>query len=439
MRVRGDRAGERALGPWRSWALVVGSAIGSAIFLMPAVLAPYGGLGLVTWAVAGLGALFVALMFANLSRLVTAVGGPFAYARAGFGDFAGFLIAWGYWINLWSACAAIAIAFTSYLGVLIPAVAASSVLSAGIGLMLIWSLVVINILGVKEAGVVGLVTTILKLIPLFFIGLIGLFFVQRSTLPPLNPGRGSSLGLFASSFALTFWTFVGFEAITVPTEDVADQQKTIPRALVTGIITVTVVYLLVALAVMGIVPNAELKASTSPLADAGRGIAGSLAATLVAVGALVSTLGCINCTLLACGQTAMAAGRAGVFPERFQRLTRHRTPGFSLVVAGVLMSALLLLNYSKGLVGAYTFIILIATLTTVVPYAFCAMASLVLARPRRLWESAVAAVSFLVCMWVIASATHETVYWTFLLLMAGLPIYVVVTRKSSSATRSGPV
>jgi basic amino acid/polyamine antiporter, APA family len=423
---------ERALGPWRSWALVVGSTIGSAIFLMPAVLAPYGGLGLASWAVAGLGALFVALMFASLSRRVTAVGGPYAYARAGFGDFAGFLIAWGYWITCWSACAAIAIAFTSYLGVLIPAVAASPVLSAGIGLILIWSLVVINILGVKEAGVVGLVTTMLKLIPLLFIGIIGLFFVQRSILPPLNPGTGSSLGLFASSFALTFWTFVGFEVVTVPAEDVADQQNTIPRALVTGIMTVTVVYLLVALAVNGIVPNAELKVSASPLADAGRRIAGNLAGTLVAVGAMVSTLGCINCTVLACGQTAMAAGRDGVFPARFQRLSRYRTPGFSLVVAGVLMSALLLLNYSKGLVGAYTFIILIATLTSVVPYAFCAMASLVLAPPRRLRESAVAVVSFLVCMWVIASATYETVYWTFLLLIAGLPIYVVVTRRSRS-------
>ena len=405
--------------------------------MMPAVLAPYGGLGLLSWAVAALGALCVALTFASLSRRVTVVGGPYAYARAAFGEFGGFLIAWSYWITLWSVCPAIAIAFTSYLGVLIPAVAASPVLSAAIGLTVIWSLVAINILGVKEAGIVGLVTTILKLIPLLFIGLVGLFFVHKSTLPPLNPGTGSSLGLFASSFALTFWTFVGFEGITVPAEDVTDQQKTIGRALVTSIVTVAVVYLLVAFAVMGIVPHAQLTASTSPLADAGRGIAGSAAGTLVAVGALVSTLGCINCTMLACGQTAMAAGRNGVFPERFQRLTRHRTPGFSLVVAGVLMSALLLLNYSKGLVGAYTFIILIATLTTVVPYAFCAMASVVLAHHRRFGESAVAVVSFLVCMWVIASATQDTVYWTFLLLMSGLPVYVFVTRKSTTG-RVGP-
>ncbi len=426
---------ERALGPWRSWAAVVGSIIGSAIFMMPAVLVPFGGLGLVSWAVAGLGAVVVALMFANLSRRVTGGGGPYAYTRAGLGDFAGFLIAWGYWITNWSGAAAIAISFTSYLGAMIPMVGASPLLSAASGLLLIWALVGINLLGVKEAGVVGLITTVLKLLPLVAIGTVGLFFVERSTLPPMNPGGGSSLRLFASSFALTFWTFTGLEIITVPAEDVDDPARTIPRALILGTITTTIVYLLVAFAVMGIVPAAQLAVSSSPLADAGGRIAGHWGAMAVSLGALVSTLGCLNFCLLAAGHTAMAAGRDGVFPNRFQRQTRHNTPGFSLVTAGVLTSALLLLNFSKGLVGAYTFIILLSTLTSVVPYGFCAMAGLVLqrqadegGRQRRFREAVISVVAFLVCMWVIASSGQETVYWGFLLLMAGLPVFVMVTR-----------
>ncbi len=425
---------ERALGPWRSWALVVGSIIGSAIFMMPAVLVPFGMLGLISWAAAGIGAIFIALMFANLSRRVIGVGGPYAYTREGLGEFAGFLIAWGYWIAQWASCAAIAVSFTSYLGAMFPAVAANPLLSAGSGLLMIWSLVVINVLGVKEAGIVGLITTILKLLPLAAIGIVGLFFVERSVLPPMNPGSGSALTLFASCFALTFWTFVGLEAVTVPTEDIVDQRKTIPRALVLGTLTTLVVYLLVAFVVMGIVPAAQLKLSTSPLADAGAMLAGHWGAMLVSAGALVAALGCINCTLLVIGQTAMAAARAGVFPDRFQSLNRHGTPTFSLVVAGVLISTLLLLSFSKGLVGAYTFIILIATLTTVIPYAFCAMSSLLLARPTDagnrplLRESVIAIVAFVVSMWVIASSGQETVFWGFLLLMAGLPVFVAVTR-----------
>ena len=424
----------RVLGPWRSWALVVGSMIGSAIFMMPAVLVPFGMLGLVSWAAAGVGAIFVAFMFANLSRRVTGVGGPYAYTRAGLGEFAGFLIAWGYWIAQWSSCAAIAVGFTSYLGAVFPVVAANPLLSAGCGLAMIWILVAVNVMGVKEAGIVGLITTVLKLLPLAAIGIVGLFFVDRDILPPMNPGSGSSLGLFASCFALTFWTFVGLEAVTVPTEDVVDQDKTIPRALILGTLTTLVVYLLVAFIVMGIVPAAQLQASTSPLADAGVMLAGYWGGIVIAVGAMVSTLGCINCALLVTGQTAMAAARAGVFPKRFELLNRHGTPAFSLVVAGILMSALLLLNFSKGLVGAYTFMILISTLTTVIPYAFCAMSSLRLVREipaterSSVKESAIAIVAFIVSMWVIATSGQETVFWGFLLLMAGLPVFVAVTR-----------
>ena len=420
--------------------MVVGSIIGSAIFMMPAVLVPFGLLGLVSWAVAGVGAIFVALMLANLSRRVAGAGGPYAYTRAGFGEFAGFMIAWGYWIAQWVSCAGIAVAFTSYLGAMIPGVGATPLLSIGCGLLMIWGLVAINVLGVKEAGIVGLVTTVMKLLPLAAIGIVGLFFVEPSTLPPMNPGSGNALSLFASSFALTFWTFVGLEAVTVPSEDVVDQHKTIPRALVLGTLTTLVVYLLVAFVVMGIVPAAQLEASSSPLADAGSRLAGHWGAMLVSAGALVSTLGAINCGLLVAGQTAMAAARSGVFPERFKRLNRHGTPTFSFVTAGVLISALMLLNFSKGLVGAYTFIVLIATLTTVVPYAFCAMAGLLLAprtgdgeRRRWSWESVVAVVAFVVSIWVIASSGSDTVFWGFLLLMAGLPVYVLVTRYRNNA------
>ncbi|TFH66830.1 MAG: amino acid permease [Gemmatimonadales bacterium] len=212
-------------------------------------------------------------------------------------------------------------------------------------------------------------------------------------------------------------------------------ERTIPRALIFGTLTVAAIYLLVAFAVMGIVPPDQLAASSSPLTDAGIRIAGSWGGLLVSVGALVSTFGALNSALLVTGQTAMAAARDGLFPDRFQRMTRHHTPGFSFIAAGVLISALLIMNYTKGMVGAYTFVLLIATLTIVVPYAFSSMAALVLEMAegktggvRRWRENIVAVLSFGVCMWVMASAGAETVYWGFLLLMAGVPVYVVVTR-----------
>jgi len=428
----------RALGPWRSWALVVGGSIGSAVFMMPAILAPFGGLGLLSLAAGGIGALFVALTLGNLSRRVTSSGGPYAYARAGFGDFGGFLIAWGYWISLWTACAGMAIGFSAYLGSIIPAVAASPALAILAALTLIWSLVATNIAGVRESGIVGLVTTILKLLPLVAIGTVGLWFVEVETLPPMNPGSGNSIYLFASAFALTFWNYVGIESATVPAEDVVDSKTTISRALVLGTLTVTGVYLLVAFAVMGIIPASELASSESPLADAGTRIAGYWGGMFISIGALISIAGALNITVLCAGQTAMAAARDSVFPAIFCKMNSRNTPGLSYIIVGLLVTAMILMNYSKGMVGAYKFIILIATLTAVIPYGFAAMAALLLdvhdhhvRRARRIREAIVAIIAFLVCMWVIATTGQESVYWVFLLLMGGMPVYVVVTRNKN--------
>ena len=113
---RVSRESNRSLGFWRSWSLVVGGTIGSAVFMMPAVMAPYGGIGLLSLVFATLGAVCVALMFATLARRVTLTGGMYAYTRAGLGDFAAFLVAWSGWISFWVMCAAIAIGFVAYLG-----------------------------------------------------------------------------------------------------------------------------------------------------------------------------------------------------------------------------------------------------------------------------------------------------------------------------------
>lgn len=426
----------RPLGFWRCWGLVVGGAIGSAVFMMPAVMAPYGGLGLLSLAFATVGAMCVALMFGALARRVTSSGGMYAYTRAAFGDFAAFLVAWSAWISMWVACAALAIGFIAYLGVVVPAVASNPVLGASSGLVLIWILVGINIAGVRESGIASLLTTILKLAPLVLVGFVGLWFIEPENLPPLHPGQGSALVVFASVFALTFWNFIGIEAATVPAEVTVDPSRTIPRALIVGTLTVGAVYLLVAFVAMGVMPASSLAVSNSPLAEVGARLFGGFGSGLIVAGALVSTAGCLSVSILEGGQIAMAAGRDRLFPAFFSRLSGRHTPWVSYVLLGSFASLLLLLNFSRGLVAAYEFVILIATLTLVIPYAFSAIASLVLqlrdpasSRAKCLREAAVAAIAFGVCFWVVAASGVETVYWVFLLLMLGLPLHVIVGSK----------
>ena len=111
----------RPLGLWSATALVVGSMIGSGVFLLPASLAPYGATSLIGWAITLFGAVMLALTFAKLATRWPHTGGPYAFARAGFGDLTGFVIAWSYWISIWTAIAAIAVAFAGSIGAIFPA------------------------------------------------------------------------------------------------------------------------------------------------------------------------------------------------------------------------------------------------------------------------------------------------------------------------------
>ena len=156
--------------------------IGSGIFLLPASLAAFGPISLVGWTVTSIGALVLAVIFGRLSRIVTKTGGPYAYTEAGFGEFAGFIIAWGYWIALWTGNAGVAVALAGYVGFLFPGVGASQSSSLAVALIAIWTLTLVNIRGVAEAGFVQIVTTVLKLVPLVLIGIARLPLDRRRQL-----------------------------------------------------------------------------------------------------------------------------------------------------------------------------------------------------------------------------------------------------------------
>lgn len=427
---------KKALGFWRTWSLSVGYMIGSGIFLMPTVLAPYGLIGLSTWLISGAGAVLIALSLANLSRRIPKVGGPYAYARAAFGDFAGFIIAWAYWISLWTATAAIVVAFVGYLGVFVPALGESFFLATAAGLATLAVLVVLNVAGMRQSGIFQLTTSIIKIIPLLAIGLVGLFYIEPANVPEWNPSGGSPLPVLATASILTMWAFVGLEAASVPAGDVHNARRTIPRALIAATVAVVAIYLLSSFAVMGVMPGGELAASQAPFAEAATRIWGQWGAWFITLGAIVSTLGAANCSVLLTGQTPMAAAFDGLFPKPFARLSKNGTPALSLVIGGALSGLLMVMNYAKGFVGAFTFMILLSTLAVVIAYAFSAMADLLFAlreknRPKgKIVRNALTALgAFAFSLWLTVGSGQESVFYAFLLILAGLPFYVVMAVK----------
>jgi APA family basic amino acid/polyamine antiporter len=439
---------KRSLGLWMATALVVGNMVGSGIFGLPSSLASTGPISLISWGFTGVGALLLALVFANLGRAYPQTGGPYAYARRAFGDFAGFWTAWGYWIAAWAGNAAIAVIFVSYASVFWPRLATSNALAFGLGFAVIWLLTLVNIAGVRETGVIQLVTTVLKFVPLVLIGLIGLFYMHAGNFTPFDPNHVSLVGHWhAVSFAatLTLWAFLGLESATIPAEEIKNPERTLPRATIFGTLGTTGMYVLATVAIMGVIPAATLAKSNAPFADAARQIFGSSVlgmspSKIVAAVAMISTFGALNGWILIQGRVPLAAAQDGLFPTAFAQVSGSRkTPVVGLVASSALLTVLMGMNYQSSLTDTFTKIIILATITTLVPYAFAAGAQLMLMfrepemfSGRRLAvDATVAILAFLYSFWMIYGAGQEYIAQGFLLLMAGIPVYVFLKWRQS--------
>ena len=421
------------IGFWRGWSIAVGCAIGSGVFMMPTLLAPYGLLGLVGWITAGAGTLLVALSLSRLVRRIPKSGGPYAYVQAGLGDFAGFLIAWTYWVACIAAVSGIAIAFVGYLGVLIPAVTASSIASLLVALVLVWTVIAINVKSISDSGTFQVITTVLKIVPLLLIVGLGVVNMDTANLPPLNPTEMHPIALLAAVTTIVMWSFIGIETATVPADNIANPETTVPRILIAALFTVLTIYLLVSIAIALLVPAHELENSAAPFALAATKVMGPVGGAIVTIGALISTLGSLNANTLTAGQVPVAAAKDGLLSARFLILSTSGTPIFSFLVAGVFISLLLILNYSKGLVAAFTFMAMLSTLSTLMAYAFCAIAEFYFLKGdtksrSRTRAIILASAAFLYSFFAIWGAGAEIVFYSFLLILIGMPFYALVRK-----------
>lgn len=418
------------IGIWTSTALVMGNMIASAMFMLPATLATYGSVSLIGWVVSGAGAVCLALVFSWLSQMMPAAnGGPYAYTREGLGEFAAFLVAWGYWISVWCANAAIAVAFVSYLTVFVPVLGTNPALAVSVGLAAIWMLTWINTRGLREAGAVQIVTTILKIAPLLLVTAGGLLWLEPANFLPFNASGGSAFSAITSTATLTLFAFLGLECATIPSGQAEHPETTIPRATLYGTLAVTIMYILGTVAIMGLLPAHVLQTSQAPFADAAAQLWGEGARYVVAAGAVISTFGALNGWIMMQGQMPAAAATDRLFPALFKAENHRGTPYLSLVGTSVLISILMLMNFSRTLANTYQFIILLSTMTLLVPYLFATISYTLLAMrsPRASWRHPwrlfVAMVAFAFSLWAVAGSGQETVYWGFLLLMAGIPFF----------------
>ena len=363
----------KKMGFWQCWGMSVGVMIGSGIFLLPTVLAPYGWISLLGWLLTCSGTIVLALVLARLAGTTDHAGGPYAYVRESFGDLAGFLIGWGYWVGVVFGVTAIAVGFAGYMGSIFPIFAANSLTQALVAAMGIGVLTWVNIKGISEAATVQLVLTILKIVPLIVIIGLGIAYGDIDNFPSFNPQQLSMTEALASTALLTMWAFIGIEAAVIPTGDVENPKKTVPIAVVSAALSVSFLYVGASIAIMFLVPSEVLAASESPFVDAASHM-GPGGALLMGVGALISTAGALNGNIFVMGQMPMLVAADGLAPSVIAKKNKGGAPMVALMASSVFSAALLVLNFTDGLVGAFSFLISMSTLSILAPYGLSAMA-----------------------------------------------------------------
>ena len=411
-------------------ALVAGNMIGSGIFLLPSSLARLGSLSLFSWIATTIGTMFIALVFCRISQMVKRTGGPYAYAQEGLGNVIGFQTAFCYWVAIWVGNAAIILTGVSHLAIFFPSIS-HPVLICIISIAFIWLFTIINLSGIKNAGFTTTILTIAKLVPLAMIIFAGWFYFRPELLADsLNVTKPhvSNFSLITQGATLTLWAFIGVESATVPSESVHNPKRNIPLATLLGAGIAAVVYIGSSVVVMGLVPNASLQTSGSPFAEAALVIFGEWGQTLVAIGAIISCLGCLNGWILLQGQIPMAAAGDGLFLKIFGKKNKHDIPAWGIIITSVFITILLLLTMSKDLVKQFQEIILMATLANLIPYLYTPVSEIILFVRRKVSMKKstifVAIVTILYSLWAIAGAGMDTLALSAILIMASIPLYL---------------
>ena len=421
------------LGKWMSAAMVVGSMVGSGIYLLPTTLAPFGPNMVAAFLLTGFGTMCLAFALASLAARIP--GGPFAYVDRAFGEKTAFVTLWCYTFSQVTGVAGVAVAVAGALGHVYPAVISGPPLIA-VALGSIVALLLVNLRGARSAGALQIVTVLIKLLPL--IAVVALVIARFGTgrhLEPLAPVPLSLGGVIAAS-ALILFSLTGFEGAAMTARVTRDSTATVPRATILGTGFTAIVYLLATVAALMLLPSAVAAKSGSPFADAIAPLLGTAAGILVALIAAVSAFGTANSLLLMAAETARTMGEAGDLPPIFARPNKLGAPAGALWICSGLAALLVLASSSDNFVSVYVFITLVSTVLALVLYIVCAAAALRLRVGGR-W-TAILAIGVLYSIAMFVGSGLEVLLWSAGIALAGFPVRAI-SRRLNGTTRAAEV
>ncbi|HVM80054.1 MAG TPA: amino acid permease [Stellaceae bacterium] len=415
----------RRIGLFPATMLVAGNMIGAGIFMMPTVMASIGGISTLGWFVTVPGAFVIGYMFARLAQASPKAGGPYAYAREGLGDFAGFQCNLLYWFSNVVANIAIATSITGYLTVFIPSLR-NPYLAALSTMLVIWLSALLNMIGPRMVTRFETLTTLLGVGPIALVGVLGwLYFDPAVFAAGWNTTGVGSAQAVSEAVSIMFWSFMGVESASVAAAVVEDPERNVARATLLGVLIAALVYVLATTAIMGIMPNEALRHSSAPFADATIRAIGPVGGVLITICAIVKGAGCLGGWTLINAETALATARDGLFPKVFARTDARGVPVRGLVIVSILMTAILFLTLSPSVGEAFMTLADISVLLVLTPYIFAAVSVSHYALSRAVGQPVVwlAVLAILYCLAIIVASAGVTVAVSMAIGLSAAPLF----------------
>ena len=410
----------RGIRRWDLVAITINGIIGAGIFGLPAkVYSLIGAYSIIAFVACALIAALIILCFAEVGSRFDDTGGPYLYAREAFNPAVAFEIGWLIWVVRITAFAANCNLMISYLSYFWTS-ATGNFWRASVIVFVVIILAAINLLGVRQATIVGNIFTVGKLVPIIIFCAAGLFFLNPQA---FVPGPGPTTGTFSQSVLLLVYAFTGFEMAAIPAGEVRDPQRNLPRALVIAIFVVAVLYILIQIVCVGTLP--ELAQSQKPLADAAAKFLGTAGGAIISAGAIISITGNLNVLMLTGSRLPFAMAEQKQLPAFFGIVHKSFfTPYVSILITAGLM---LFLTLKSSFVAALT----ISAIARLATYAATCLALPIFRRRRDAPPAAfrlpggtiIAVLSLLLIVWLLLSASKE-VKAAALAAVVGLVIYV---------------
>ena len=361
--------------------IVTINMMGSGIIMLPTNMAKVGAISLLSWVVTALGSMAMAYGFAQAGIYNQRPGGLAAYAEDAYGKDGYFQTFFLYFLSLAIANVAVAVSALGYLAGFFPGLTATPAATCVGVIALLWLTTVANFGGPKITGQIGAVTVWGVILPVGFMAFFGWFWFKGSTFAEAwNPNGLSIMQGMGSSISLTLWAFLGLESASQNASAVENPKRDVPIACLLGTLGAGVIYVLSTTAIQGVVPNADLAASTGSF---GTAFAQMFNPTIGSIVMGLAAMACVGSLLgwqFTLASVAKDAADTRMFPSVFGKATSSGAPITGMIIMGIVQTLLALMTVSPDLSAQFGALVNLAVVTNVVPYILALSALTVILR-----------------------------------------------------------